>query len=233
MLLSSHILSEVEKPSDRISIIRGGRIVDSGALADLRHLTRTRVHAVTDRRTSLERSPWPRRPRRAVDGTDVRLSGRSKHLGDSSATLGDRGVASLTCQPPPSRSSSSPATRRSGCRGSPPSPRSRRARRRSNRHDHGHRPTGRVAPSISLGTRLAGFSHLLRLAWRRDRILIPSSVLGLVILAIGSAQATLALYPTDEAASTGLASVLTNPRSSPSTGRSRRPPPTPSPSSRR
>ena len=67
-------------------------------------------------------------------------------------------------------------------------------------------PTGHVAPTISLGTRLAGFSHLLRLAWRRDRILIPSSVLGLVVLAVGSAQATLALYPTDDAASTGLAS---------------------------
>jgi ABC-2 type transport system permease protein len=72
-------------------------------------------------------------------------------------------------------------------------------------------PTGPAAPTISLGTRLAGFSHLLALAWRRDRILIPSSVLGLVVLAVGSAQATLALYPTDEAASTGLATVLSNP----------------------
>jgi len=72
-------------------------------------------------------------------------------------------------------------------------------------------PTHHIAPTISLGTRLAGFSHLLRLAWRRDRILIPSSVLGLVVLSVGSAQATLALYPTDEAASTGLAGVLANP----------------------
>ena len=71
-------------------------------------------------------------------------------------------------------------------------------------------PTGQ-APTISLGTQLAGYSHLLRLAWRRDRILVPSSVLGLVVLAVGSAQATLALYPTDEAASTGLAGVLSNP----------------------
>ncbi len=72
-------------------------------------------------------------------------------------------------------------------------------------------PTHHIAPTISLGTRLAGFSHLLRLASRRDRILIPSSVLGLVVLSVGSAQATLALYPTDEAASTGLAGVLANP----------------------
>lgn len=72
-------------------------------------------------------------------------------------------------------------------------------------------PAPPIAPSFSLGTRLAGFSHLLRLAWRRDRILIPSSVLGLVVLAVGSAQATLAIYPTDESASAGLAGVLSNP----------------------
>ncbi len=72
-------------------------------------------------------------------------------------------------------------------------------------------PAPPIAPTISLGTRLAGYSHLLRLAWRRDRILIPSSVLGLVLLSVGSAQATLALYPTDESASEGLAGVLSNP----------------------
>ena len=72
-------------------------------------------------------------------------------------------------------------------------------------------PRTRPAPTISIGTRLAGFSHLLRLAWRRDRVLVPSSVLGLVVLAVGSAQATLALYSTDEAAATGLAGVLANP----------------------
>ena len=72
-------------------------------------------------------------------------------------------------------------------------------------------PTDRLAPTIPLGTRLAGFSHLLRLAWRRDRILVPSSVLGLVVLSVGSAQATLALYPDDASAAAGLAGILTNP----------------------
>ncbi|GAA1995674.1 ABC transporter ATP-binding protein [Microbacterium ulmi] len=43
VLLSSHILSEVERLCDRISIIRAGRIVEAGTLADLRHLTRTEV----------------------------------------------------------------------------------------------------------------------------------------------------------------------------------------------
>ncbi|WP_292697224.1 ABC transporter ATP-binding protein [Microbacterium sp. 69-10] len=43
VLLSSHILSEVELLCDRVSIIREGRIVESGTLAELRHLTRTEV----------------------------------------------------------------------------------------------------------------------------------------------------------------------------------------------
>jgi ABC-2 type transport system ATP-binding protein len=43
ILLSSHILSEVEHLCDRVSIIRAGRIVESGTLTELRHLTRTDV----------------------------------------------------------------------------------------------------------------------------------------------------------------------------------------------
>ncbi|MEU6619490.1 ABC transporter ATP-binding protein [Streptomyces litmocidini] len=45
VLLSSHILSEVEALCDRISIVRKGRTVESGSLAQLRHLTRTSVTA--------------------------------------------------------------------------------------------------------------------------------------------------------------------------------------------
>jgi ABC-2 type transport system ATP-binding protein len=41
VLLSSHILSEVEQLCTRISILRAGRIAESGTLAELRHLTRT------------------------------------------------------------------------------------------------------------------------------------------------------------------------------------------------
>jgi ABC-2 type transport system ATP-binding protein len=43
VLLSSHILSEVEQLCDRVSIIRAGRTVETGTLAELRHLTRTEV----------------------------------------------------------------------------------------------------------------------------------------------------------------------------------------------
>jgi ABC-2 type transport system ATP-binding protein len=45
VLLASHILAEVEALCDRISIVRAGRIVESGTLADLRHLTRTTISA--------------------------------------------------------------------------------------------------------------------------------------------------------------------------------------------
>jgi ABC-2 type transport system ATP-binding protein len=50
VLLSSHILSEVEALCDRVTIIRNGRTVETGTFADLRHLTRTTVVVETVRR---------------------------------------------------------------------------------------------------------------------------------------------------------------------------------------
>ena len=47
VLLSSHILGEVEALADRVSIIRRGRTVITGSLAELRRHTRTHIHAVT------------------------------------------------------------------------------------------------------------------------------------------------------------------------------------------
>ncbi len=47
ILLSSHILSEVEKLCDKVSIIRQGKIIESGSLEGMRHLTRTRVEIET------------------------------------------------------------------------------------------------------------------------------------------------------------------------------------------
>ena len=47
VLLSSHILAEVESLCDRVTIIREGRTVEAGTLNELRHLTRTSVEAVT------------------------------------------------------------------------------------------------------------------------------------------------------------------------------------------
>ncbi|MET3684079.1 ABC-2 type transport system ATP-binding protein [Alkalibacillus flavidus] len=48
VLLSSHILSEVEKLCDRIAIIRDGAVIESGTMSDLRHLTRTHLYVETD-----------------------------------------------------------------------------------------------------------------------------------------------------------------------------------------
>ncbi|MDY7088850.1 MAG: ABC transporter ATP-binding protein [Actinomycetota bacterium] len=45
VLLSSHILAEVEVLCDRLTIIRDGRTVETGTLADMRHLTRTTIQA--------------------------------------------------------------------------------------------------------------------------------------------------------------------------------------------
>jgi ABC-2 type transport system ATP-binding protein len=49
VLLSSHILAEVEKLCDRVTIIRNGRTVEAGTLDELRHLTRSSVTAATER----------------------------------------------------------------------------------------------------------------------------------------------------------------------------------------
>lgn len=43
VLLSSHILSEVEKLCDKVAIIREGRIIETGTLQELRHLTRSHI----------------------------------------------------------------------------------------------------------------------------------------------------------------------------------------------
>jgi ABC-2 type transport system ATP-binding protein len=48
VLLSSHILAEVEALCERLTIIRDGRVVETGTLADLRHLTRTSIEAELD-----------------------------------------------------------------------------------------------------------------------------------------------------------------------------------------
>src|SRR5699024_7209142 len=47
ILLSSHILSEVERLADKIVIIRQGKIVETGLLSELRHLTRSAVTLTT------------------------------------------------------------------------------------------------------------------------------------------------------------------------------------------
>lgn len=47
VLMSSHILADVEKLCDRISIIRAGEIVETGSLKELRHMTQMTISVET------------------------------------------------------------------------------------------------------------------------------------------------------------------------------------------
>jgi ABC-2 type transport system ATP-binding protein len=49
VLLSSHIMSEVERLCDRVGIIREGEVVETGTLDELRHLTRYAMRVLTER----------------------------------------------------------------------------------------------------------------------------------------------------------------------------------------
>ena len=100
VLLSSHILSEVEQLCDRVSIIRAGRLVESGTLAELRHLTRTQV--------AFANRPGMEAALAAIDGThDVAVDdGRIGFTVDSDRIagilpeLGRLDVQGLTVSPP-------------------------------------------------------------------------------------------------------------------------------------
>ncbi|MFJ8190071.1 ATP-binding cassette domain-containing protein [Streptomyces sp. NPDC096094] len=99
ILLSSHILSEVEELCDRVSIIRKGRTVESGSLADLRHLTRTSVTA------ELAGPPGglallPGVHDLDVQGRRVRLQVDTDKLDAVLRSLSESGVRSLTSTPP-------------------------------------------------------------------------------------------------------------------------------------
>ncbi|GAA1980987.1 ABC transporter ATP-binding protein [Amycolatopsis minnesotensis] len=99
VLLSSHILAEVEALCDRVSIIRNGRTVETGTLADLRHLTRTSISAelagppnglsTLDNIHDLK-----------VEGTKVRFDVETRSLDEALSQLTKVGVRSLTSQPP-------------------------------------------------------------------------------------------------------------------------------------
>ncbi|WBB81044.1 ABC transporter ATP-binding protein [Micromonospora sp. WMMD882] len=99
VLLSSHVLAEVEALCDRVSIIREGRTVESGTLAELRHLTRTSITAQTDRPvTGLAALPGTHAVRE-VDGR-IHLEVEPAHLDDVLGHLVRFGVRALTSAPP-------------------------------------------------------------------------------------------------------------------------------------
>ncbi|MGZ4550410.1 MAG: ATP-binding cassette domain-containing protein [Blastococcus sp.] len=100
VLLSSHILAEVEALCERVTIIRAGRTVETGALADLRHLTRTHVAAdlagpAPDGLDGLAGVHDLR-----VDGTHVRCQVDAAGLDGLLGALSRVGVRGLVSQPP-------------------------------------------------------------------------------------------------------------------------------------
>ncbi|MCX4724961.1 ATP-binding cassette domain-containing protein [Streptomyces sp. NPDC090052] len=99
VLLSSHILSEVESLCDRVSIIRAGRTVETGSLAELRHLTRTSIVAeLASAPSGLDRLPGVHGL--DVQGTRVKLQVETDRLDAVLGSLGASGVRSLTSTPP-------------------------------------------------------------------------------------------------------------------------------------
>jgi len=98
VLLSSHILSEAEALSDRVTIIRDGRAVETGTLAEMRHLTRDFVDAELAGPISLDGVPGVHDL--VVQGTHVRCEVDHAALNDVLARLTTARVLSLTCRPP-------------------------------------------------------------------------------------------------------------------------------------
>jgi ABC-2 type transport system ATP-binding protein len=99
VLLSSHILAEVEALCDRLSIIRLGRTVQSGTLDDLRHLTRTSISAEIAGSAAVLESLLGIH-NLAIDDSTVHFDVDSDHLEDAVRRLGDIGVRSLVSHPP-------------------------------------------------------------------------------------------------------------------------------------
>ncbi|GGA61091.1 ABC transporter ATP-binding protein [Pseudoclavibacter endophyticus] len=99
VLLSSHILAQVEALADRVSIIRQGIVVETGSLRELRHLTRTSVTVATERPiTGLAESAGVHDVRH--EGGQAHLDVDNEHLGAVMRTLAAAGVTGITATPP-------------------------------------------------------------------------------------------------------------------------------------
>ncbi|MBO3745595.1 ABC transporter ATP-binding protein [Streptosporangiaceae bacterium NEAU-GS5] len=96
VLLSSHILAEVEALCDRVSIIRNGQTVESGTLEQLRHLTRTSI--VAELATPIGTIPGVHNL--AIDGAKVRFEVDTEKIDDALKHLSHAGVRSLVSHPP-------------------------------------------------------------------------------------------------------------------------------------
>ncbi len=99
VLLSSHILAEVERVCDRVTIIRRGRAVQTGTLEELRHLTRTTISARTVQ-PAVELARLPGIHDLRTDDGRVTFDVDSDHLDGAVRELSALGLRSLTSHPP-------------------------------------------------------------------------------------------------------------------------------------
>lgn len=100
VLLSSHILSEVEGLCDRVSIIRGGRIVASGTLAELASDTRIHVESTTRLVPVLPRRVHPTEQRSTPDGEHLHFAISPDELPAVVAALAAAEPRTLAVTPP-------------------------------------------------------------------------------------------------------------------------------------
>ncbi len=99
VLLSSHILAEVEALCDRLSIIRLGRTEQSGTLQEMRHLTRTSITVVL-KAPAAGLDSLPGIYGLEVQDSQVRFDVDSEHLDEVVRRLSELGVMSLVSHPP-------------------------------------------------------------------------------------------------------------------------------------
>lgn len=99
ILLSSHIMSEVETLADRVSIIRDGRLLLTSTLAELRQRTRTNLKATLKRLPKgLDRQPGVHEL--VIKGNRLSCSVDTAHLGSVLKDLADLGIITLISEPP-------------------------------------------------------------------------------------------------------------------------------------
>ena len=99
ILLSSHILSEVEKLADRVAVIRKGEIVETGSLEDLRHLTRCQYKIETQEiPTGLEHLDSVHDL--TIDGTKASFQADSDKVDEILSLIIQYGVEKLESTPP-------------------------------------------------------------------------------------------------------------------------------------
>lgn len=99
VLLSSHILAEVEKLADRVTIIRNGKTVEQGTLAHLRHLGQQTVHAKTTKAVTGIKSLAGVHDVKIGNDNEVEFSVEHSKLGAAIEFLASRGIEKLTSEP--------------------------------------------------------------------------------------------------------------------------------------